>query len=268
MIARVFARRTNATPTDELAFYDAPGFPDMLPDISEVHVSVTFTDDLPKAERLAKAWGSIAPVKIGGPATGQKSGEFTQGMYLKPGYVITSRGCPNDCWFCSVPKREGREVRELEIKDGWNVLDDNLLATSDAHFDAVIEMLRRQPERARFTGGLEAARLTDHHIDKLSGIHPDRMYFAYDMPDDLEPLMDAGRRLQAAGFAARALMCYVLCGYPKDTLEAAERRMRETWAAGFMPMAMLYNQRPDRDWREFQRTYARPALTRRILNSA
>lgn len=96
--ARVFPRKTKASPDDEYAFFSAPG--DSLPDIDEVHVSVTFTYDLPRAEYLAREWAHVAPVKIGGPATGMAGGNFTPGMYLKPGYVITSRGCPNHCWFC------------------------------------------------------------------------------------------------------------------------------------------------------------------------
>ncbi|MCL5103035.1 MAG: hypothetical protein M1133_02815 [Armatimonadetes bacterium] len=113
-IARVFPRRTKATPVDDLAFYDEPGlFP---PCVDEVHVSVTFTYDLPRAEHLAKAWERVAPVTIGGPATGMPGGEFTPGAYLKAGYVITSRGCPNRCWFCSVWRREGN-TRELVRRD-------------------------------------------------------------------------------------------------------------------------------------------------------
>ena len=53
-------------------------------------------------------------------------------MYMKPGYVITSRGCPNRCWFCAVPKREGYQLRELPVTDGWIVADDNLLAARPA----------------------------------------------------------------------------------------------------------------------------------------
>ena len=62
LIARVFPRRTKATPRDEYAFIgDVPLF--LPPDISEVHVSVTFTWDLKEAERLARAWSRVAPVK-------------------------------------------------------------------------------------------------------------------------------------------------------------------------------------------------------------
>ena len=90
-IARVFPRRTNATPDDELAFTSPPT--NELPHIDEVHISVAFTYDLPKANTLAEAWMKTGlPVKLGGPAYHAPGGEFTPGMYLKKGLVITSRG--------------------------------------------------------------------------------------------------------------------------------------------------------------------------------
>ena len=125
-----------------------------LPDISEVHISVTFTYDMQKAERLADMWSATGlPVRMGGPAFCEPGGAFVPGRYLKYGYVITSRGCPNRCWFCSVPKREGGVLRELPITSGWNVLDDNLLACSEAHIRAVFAMLMQRQERPAFTGG-------------------------------------------------------------------------------------------------------------------
>lgn len=259
---RVFPHRTRATPTDSLAYV---GPPDLFAEADEVHVSVTFSWDLEAAEQLAEAWETVAPVKIGGPATGMAGGEFTPGQYLRPGYVITSRGCPNRCWFCSVWRRDG-DIRELPIRDGWNVLDDNLLACSEAHVRAVFAMLARQPRRAEFTGGLEAARLEDWHVDLLAALRPKQMFFAYDdTPDDLEALREAGRRLLAAGFttASHTLRAYVLIGYPRDTFEAAEARLNDTIAAGFMPMAMLWrgaNGKRDAEWGRFQRQWARPAL--------
>lgn len=109
MIARVFPSRTAQTPVDDYAFVGNP--PLFLPDdITEVHVSVTFSWDLPEAERLCEAWERIAPVKMGGPATGQRGEEFTPGMYVKQGVTFTSRGCPNNCWFCIVPKRDGNSA--------------------------------------------------------------------------------------------------------------------------------------------------------------
>lgn len=261
-IARVFPRRTRATPTDALAFTEPPGlFP---PKVDEVHVSVAFSWDIPKAEWLADQWERVASVRIGGPAIGTRGDLFVPGAYVKPGYVITSRGCPNRCWFCSVWKRDGG-IRELPIRDGWNVLDDNLLACSPKHVRAVFDMLRRQPERVEFTGGLEAARLEEWHVEALWALKPKQMFFAYDTSDDLAPLRRAGRMLLDRGWttSSHRLRCYVLVGYPRDTLEAAERRLREAIDAGFLPMAMLWRGSDGRTappWRAFQRSWARPAI--------
>lgn len=264
VIARVFPRITKATPHDELSFFDAPGM--FLPPIDEVHVSVAFTYDLPKAEWLAEQWEGVAPVKIGGPALNNPGGEFIPGRYIKPGYVITSRGCPNKCWFCSVWRREGSEIRELEVKEGNNILDDNLLACSDQHIREVFAMLKKQSYgQPMFTGGLEAARLQDWHCEELRKVKPKEMFFAYDTPDDYEPLVEAGKKLLRAGFttASHALRAYVLIGWPKDTFEEAEKRLWQTIKAGFMPMAMLYRDKRglvEKEWARFQRTWANPYI--------
>ena len=255
---RVFPRRTKATPDDDHVIVGRePGLFDR-PDT--VHVSCTFTWDLPLAEHLAESWSRIAPTELGGPATGMRGENFKPGMYLRKGYVITSRGCPNRCWFCSVWRREGNEVRELPIRDGYNVLDDNLLACSEGHIRAVFAMLSRQPDKAEFTGGLEAARLQDWHVHLLAYLKPKQMFFAYDTPDDYEPLVEAGRKLlQVYRKSAHVLRAYVLVGYPKDTFEAAEQRLRDTWDAGFFPMAMLWNARErPMGWKSFQRQWANP----------
>jgi hypothetical protein len=230
-----------------------------------VHVSVTFTDDLPEAEQIAEQWGHLGfPVELGGPALAA-GGEFTPGRYVKPGYTITSRGCPNRCWFCDVPKREGRGApRELAIQPGWNVLDDNLLACTEGHVRAVFEMLAQQQCRVHFTGGLEAARLEDWHVHLLAGLRPrPAVWFAYDTPDDYDPLVLAGQLLTEAGFtyASHRVRCYVLVGYPKDTRGKAELRLRATVEAGFMPMAMLWKRdQATQEWRDFQRAWSRPAI--------
>ncbi len=267
-IARVFPRRTSASPNDPLCFFDVP--PVLAsPEIDKVHVSVAFTWDLPRAEWLAKQWERVAPVRIGGVACGDKGGDFIPGRYLKDGYVITSRGCPNRCWFCSVWKREGAEIRQLPISKGWTLLDDNLLACDDWHVKKVFQMLKAGKKlygkRPEFTGGLEAARLLDWHIDLLARLKPKQMFFAYDTPDDLEPLRCAGKKLLEAGFTttSHVLRAYVLVGWAKDTFADAERRMLETMDAGFLPMAMLYRDNSgERDpaWMRWQKLWARPAI--------
>jgi len=264
MIIRVFPRKTAATPIDDNVRFGPPGM--FEPEnITAVHISVTFTHDLAKAEFLLSEWEYRYPgiVSIGGPATGSAGENFTPGLYLKPGYVITSRGCRNRCWFCSVWKREGT-IRELPVTIGNNVLDDNILATSKEHFKSVFDMLKNQKHRIEFTGGLEAAILTEWHVKKLKDLKPKQLFFAYDTPDDKEPLFEAGKLLHRYLFKSQ-LRCYNLIGFPKDTFQAAEKRLHETIAAGFMPMAMLWRNDSgtvDQTWKRFQREWARPAIIR------
>ena len=257
-IIRLFITKTNATPTDDLVRINTT--PSFFDTADEVHISVTFSWDLKRADYLYNQWKHVAPTKIGGPALNEKSGDFVPGRYLKQGYVITSRGCNNNCWFCRVPKREGK-LRELPITDGWIVTDDNLLACSENHINNVFEMLKRQPKRPRFVGGLEAKLLTYQIAVKLKMLNPHVMYFAYDNPNNYEALCDAGKILQSVGFKREHYQtgCYVLCGYAGDNFENAENRMKQVWQAGFFPFAMLYRDDAanfNKEWKRFQRQWA------------
>lgn len=266
MLIRVFPRKTAATPTDDLSRVNCG--PMLWDEADEVHVSVAFREDIPRAEWLAEQWRHVAPVKVGGPAFDDRGGEFVPGRYIKPGYVITSRGCPNRCWFCDAWKREGNEVRELPITEGYNLLDNNILACSDAHQEAIFAMLAQQKHRPMFTGGLEAARFTEHHAAVLLRLKPETFFFAYDTPDDWDPLVEAARVCRHAGLIGpnmrHTCRAYVLIGYRGDTMEKAAERLEAVCRLHIMPEAMLYdldNHRKARDgWAAFQREWNRAAI--------
>ena len=266
-IARVFPTRTKATPVDSLAFYGEPPRL-LLPEVDEVHISVVFTWDKERAERLAEQWELVAPVRIGGPAYNQPGAAFVPGRYVREGYTISSRGCPNRCWFCQVWRREPA-LKQLDIVPGYNLLDDNILACSEAHVRAVFAMLKEQPAR-EFTGGLEAKRLKPWHVGLLAWLKPKQLFFAYDTPDDYEPLVRAARLLWQAGFTPQShcVRAYVLMGWPRDgereadTFIEALSRLRQVLALGIIPMAMLWRDesgRRDPEWIHFQKLWARPA---------
>ena len=145
-------------------------------------------------------------------------------------------------------------------------MDNNLLACSDTHIRGVFAMLKNQPERPIFTGGLEARRLAAWHVDLLRESKTRRMYFAYDTEyADYDALVQAGKLLREGGFskASHKAKCYVLCGYDGDSFEKAEKRLRDTWAAGFFPFSMLYRDEKGEtteEWRRFQRTWTRPQI--------
>lgn len=261
---RVFPRRTKWTPTDELAFIGEPPL-DMPPQMP-VRVSVTFTWDIPEGERLVRSWGRFySDVQIGGPAFDDPGGEFIPGRFIKEGVTITSRGCIRKCGFCLVPKREGR-IRELPIKNGWIVQDNNLLACSKPHIEAVFEMLRRQSHPADFAAGLDARLLKQWHIGLFKSLKSPRLWFACDDRKDLKTLAEIADSLEGL-----TRYCYALIGYdPGETMAEAEIRLRAIWELGFYPFAMLY-QGPngeghkDRKWKQFQRTWCRPAAYKTLL---
>jgi hypothetical protein len=87
MIARVFPRRTAATPSDAYAFVGDP--PLFLPaDITEVHVSVTFTWDRVEGERVARPHHALrCYVLVGYPGDKQKSAEERLRATLSAGFV-------------------------------------------------------------------------------------------------------------------------------------------------------------------------------------
>jgi hypothetical protein len=262
-VLRVFPRKTNATPDDNNVIINR--MPNLFDEADRVDISVAFTWDLPRAEKLYFMWKSVAPVFMGGPALNEIGKEFEPGVYLKEGYTITSRGCNNKCWFCSVWKRE-QGVRELPIKEGYNIIDDNLLACSDQHIKAVFEMLRNQNKPAIFSGGIEAALLKQWHVDLFASIKLKELFCAYDTPDDYEPLVEAGKLLKQANITLenRKARAYILIGYPSDTFDEALNRIKQTIEAGFFPFAMLWrNEKGEskREWRQFQRQWANPVIT-------
>ena len=119
--------------------------------------------------------------------------------------------------------------------------------------------------------GLEPALLQQWQADLLREVNPDRMYTAYDTKDDLEPLIEMGKKLRLAGFsmARQSMRCYVLCGYDGDTFEGAEKRMIQTMQAGFVPFAMLFRDESGKyelEWKRFQREWCKPIIVGKKFN--
>lgn len=247
-IIRVFPRKAGWVPDDGMAYVGAPLL--FREPAREVHVSCTFSWDMNECERLAREWRQFySNVKIGGPAYDTRPDDFVPGMYLKHGYTITSRGYHHRCAFCKVHEREG-PLRELPIKDGWIVEDSNLLACSRRHIEAVLEMLSKQPEPARFTGGFENQLVTPWLCKALKEqIRTRVVYLAYDRQAQAKSLSRAAAMLLEHGIPRGAIRCYCLVGFGDDTVEEAEKRMRWAFTQGVTPFAMYYRPVETRQWR-------------------
>lgn len=258
---RVFTERTSYTPDDDYAFVGRP--PLVRPPAEEVHVSCVFTWKKSIAEDLARDWGQYySVVKIGGPAYDDAGDEFTPGMYIKQGEVITSRGCPNKCSYCFVPKREGC-LRLLQIKEGWDILDNNLLACPRSHIEAVLAMLAKQNRKIMFRGGLEARRLEPWFADAICEIGVSQLFLAYNGPPDKESVADIINLLKARGCTRHNIFCYVLVGFKADTQQKATERLQWVVDQGGSPFAMYYRDKNSEgnvpvEWRCFVRLWNRP----------
>jgi hypothetical protein len=251
------------TPTDADSYI---GSPDMFAKgYSQIHISCTFTWDIPQAKQLQQEWQQyFNDVRIGGPAFDDPGADFT-GLYTRPGVTITSRGCPNQCPFCFVPKREGK-IRELPIVPGNIVQDNNLLACSKQHRDSVFDMLSHQ-KQVDFAGGFQPSLVTDDLADQLRALRIKAIWLAYDHHNAEKPLIKAVERLKH--FNRNQLRCYVLIGYKDDTIDQAEYRLRRAYEIGTLPFAMLYRDAdgklPSLEWRRFQRRWSRPAIYKSFM---
>lgn len=235
---RVFPRQTKWTPNDELAFVGPPPLT-MRPDPAlEVWISITFSWDRKRAEELAVLWRRITHrVRVGGPAYGAIGGPFTPGLFIKQGVTFTSRGCPKCCPWCLVPDREG-PLREIPIQPGSIVQDNNLLACSQGHCEAVYEMLSGQTA-VQLKGGLHIDYLTPWHVDRLKALPSlDELWVACDTDAALPKLDKAADLL--GDFSIEKRRCYVLIGFGDDTPAKAEARCEAVYAKGFLPFVQYY----------------------------
>lgn len=169
------------------------------------------------------------------------SGEVNALSHHNPDAVFTSRGCIRHCSFCLVPKLEGglRELPDWEVKP--IVCDNNLLATSVAHFDRVIErLMEHRITGIDFNQGLDARILTDHHAEQFARLPKDTLIrLAWDNVETERLYLQAFEKLIAAGVKAKQIRTYVLIGY-KDTPEDARYRLEKIRALGALPNPMRY----------------------------
>lgn len=257
---RVFPRQTKWTPKDELAFVGDP--PLFRPPEQRVLVSVVFTWDIPEGERLFRAWSDYYPkVSIGGPAFNDAGAGFVPGKFIKTGVTITSRGCPKKCPWCFVPRREGK-IRELSIKDGYIVQDNNLLACSQKHIEGVFAMLRRQKQAAIFSGGIDTTLLQSWHKELIDSIRLKELWVACDSMVGIPNLERAAVILE--DIPAYKRRCYVMIGFNGETLKMAENRLKRVRELGFYPFCQLYQGDKRKvysdEWKTLNRFWNRPAI--------
>lgn len=201
-----------------------------------LHISIPFTWDLPKVRADLKQksmfWDNAV---VGGPAVYLMPDFFNNLDHVKIGYdapgilqrvnplaTRTTTGCIRKCGFCGVRKFEP-EFKELhDWPDLPIICDNNLLASSQPHFDKVIDRLKKW-KWADFNQGIDSRLLTDYHASRLSEIKKPIIRLALDNMNYADQWENSFSKLLNAGIAKSNIKSYVLIGFDSDPYEAWDR---------------------------------------------
>ena len=160
-------------------------------------------------------------------------------------YGFLTRGCPNDCGFCIVSKKEGRISKKVaDLSEFWRgqshikLLDANLLACKDK-ID-LLNQLAKSGAKVDFTQGLDARFITDEVADLLASIKIDKAHFAFDFMKN-ERAIIKGLQIfqQKCTVRSREAIIYMLTNYD-TTIKDDLYRVNAIRDLGFQPDVRIY----------------------------
>lgn len=184
---------------------------------------------------------SVIEGRIKGIMTREKRLEKAQ-VIVNAGVGRSASGCPNDCGFCIVPKKEGklRQVAELSslINPRSNVvtlLDNNITADPDC-----ISKLHEARDRGLIldiTSGVDVRLMTPEIA--LAGVkHLRSIHYAWDQIGH-ERSVSEGITLLSKSVSKWRHLCFVLTGFD-TTFEEDNHRVRRLTELGVDAYIMTY----------------------------
>lgn len=167
-------------------------------------------------------------------------------LYTKDmAYGFLTRGCPNDCGFCIVSKKEGRcSVRVADLSEFWRgqrnikLLDPNILACRD-HIE-LLQQLANSKAKVDFTQGLDARFINEENIKLLKEINMSSIHFAFDFVRNEKNII-RGLALARRNLEIREehSVVYMLTNYD-STIEQDLYRVKAIRKVGFIPDVRIY----------------------------
>jgi hypothetical protein len=245
-------------------------------------LSIAFTwrlDDAYQRAIFYRAQGY--KVRAGGP------GVFTRKHYLadvaelggeppadalirhNPMATIASRGCPVGCWFCIVPKMEGKEFTLLPDFEPRPVLCDNNLSALPMEYQAHIVKRYRDASVPLLdaNSGFEPRTFNDDVLALWKPINRGPWRFAYDDAADGPHVARVMQMLDREQVASRRRQVYTMIG--NEPFDACMHRIRQVIGWGGEPYAqpfMKLNALVKRPHVRFDWTEARLRAVQRWVN--
>lgn len=160
-------------------------------------------------------------------------------------YGFLTRGCPNNCAFCCVSKKEGlvsHKVANLtEFWDGQKnicLLDPNILACKQ-HMD-LLQQLAESGAWVDFTQGIDARFINEKNIELLSQIKIKMLHFAFDfMKNEKRIIKGLQMAKEHLELDERKRIVYVLTNFDTSIKEDLYR-VRKLKEMGYTPDIRVY----------------------------
>lgn len=155
-----------------------------------------------------------------------------------------TRGCPRNCGFCVVGKKEGLCSRQVaDLSEFWRgqkeikLLDPNLLACKD--HEQILQQLAKSGAKVDFTQGLDIRLTNPDNISLLNQIKTPMLHFAWDNPR--QDLTGYFKRFSehTSVKSERNKIVYVLTNY-SSTMEEDLYRIYTLRDLGYSPYVMIY----------------------------
>ena len=160
-------------------------------------------------------------------------------------YGFLTRGCPNNCAFCIVSKKEGRISKKVaDLSEFWRgqkyikLLDANLLACKDKQ--ELLQQLIESKSQIDFTQGLDARFITDDVAEMLKQIKTKRVHFAFDFMKYEKAIIEGLRIYKKINpLPDYKTIVYMLVNFD-TTIDEDLYRVKKITELGYMPDIRIY----------------------------
>lgn len=151
-------------------------------------------------------------------------------------YGFLTRGCPNKCSWCVVPRKEGTvvpymDIDEIAIEGRHKIvlMDNNILAAGDYAKEQLQKIINRG-YRVDFNQALDARLVTDEYAQLLAQVKwldKNRIRFGCDTPKQIEECERAMKMIVGYGFKGEFFLYTML----NDDFRESYSRVHYWWEA-------------------------------------